>query len=159
LKKTWSAKELKETRKFAARKPTFLYLNSQKSIAVAVDVRASRTYVMITDSIGKQIGDIVSFQTKFDPTEFTASLGWQVRKALREATGQAGCSGIGIVIPGMLDRTTGVVLNAPTLRWKNVNILEPLRTEFDGMDIHLENSGKACALSQIWSTRKRRRSP
>src|SRR4051812_42378418 len=37
------------------RKPTFLYLNSQNTIAVAVDIRASRTFLMITDSIGKQI--------------------------------------------------------------------------------------------------------
>jgi N-acetylglucosamine repressor len=30
--------------------------------------------------------------------------------------------------------------------------LEPLQREFGAIDIHLENSGKACALSQIWTT-------
>ena len=135
------------------RKPTFLYINSQKSVAVAVDVRASRTYVMITDSIGKQVGDIVSFATKFDPEDFVKDLGSHVRKALLKVVGTPDCDGIGIVIPGMLDRKTGVVLHAPTLRWRNVNLLDPLTREFAGTSVHLENSGKACALSQIWSTR------
>jgi hypothetical protein len=49
--------------KVRGRKPTFLYVNSQKSYAVAVDVRASRTFVMFTDSIGNQISEISSFPT------------------------------------------------------------------------------------------------
>ena len=139
--------------KVRGRKPTFLYLNSQKSLAVAIDVRASRTYMMITDSIGKQIGEIVSFSTKFDPDEFVATLGWQARKALREGAGVSSCDGIGIIIPGMVDRKSGMVINAPALGWKYVNLVDLLEKEFDGTEIHLENSGKACALSQIWSMR------
>ena len=138
--------------KVRGRKPTFLYLNSQKTLAVAVDIRASRTYLMITDSIGKQIGDIISFPTLLDPDKFIESLGIQVRLALSNISDDAVCDGMGIVIPGVLDRQSGMVLHAPTLRWRNVNLLDPLQREFNGIDIHLENSGKACALSQIWST-------
>jgi N-acetylglucosamine repressor len=133
------------------RKPTFLYINSHNGVVVALDVRASRTFLMITDSIGKQIGEIVSFPTKFEPKEFVASVGWQARKALREVAGIATCDGIGIVIPGMVDRKSGIVINAPALGWKNVDLLTPFQREFEGTEIHLENSGKACALSQVWS--------
>lgn len=141
------------SQKVRGRKPTFLYINSAKSVAVAVDIRVSRSFLMITDSIGKQVGDIVSFPTKLDPEDFVKDLGVNVRKALMKIAGTSECDGIGIVIPGMLDRKTGVVLHAPTLRWRNVNLLDPLMREFEGTSIHLENSGKACALSQIWSTR------
>ena len=141
------------SQKVRGRKPTFLYINSAKSVAVAVDIRVSRSFLMITDSIGKQVGDIVSFPTKLDPEDFVKDLGVNVRKALMKIAGTSECDGIGIVIPGMLDRKTGVVLHAPTLRWRNVNLLDPLMREFEGTRIHLENSGKACALSQIWSTR------
>jgi len=140
------------SQKVRGRKPTFLYLNSQKNLAVALDVRASRTYMMITDSIGKQMGDIVSFPTAIEPDKFIESLGVQVRRALSNISADATCDGMGIVLPGVLDRRSGVVLHAPTLRWRNVNLLEPLQREFNGIDIHLENSGKACALSQIWTT-------
>lgn len=139
--------------KVRGRKPTFLYLNSKDTLAVAVDVRISRTFLMLTDSIGKQIGEIVSFPTKPEPTEFVRSLSWQIRKVLSSQGGSGNCGGIGIVVPGMLDRDSGLVINAPTLRWQNVNLREGLAEEFPGVPIHLENSGKACALSQIWAVR------
>lgn len=139
--------------KVRGRKPTFLYLNSQKSFAVAVDVRASRTFLMMTDSIGRQIGDINSFPTELDPQKFVAALVARIRQILRGLPDASGCEGIGIVIPGMLDRKSGVVLHAPTLGWRDVNLLAPLQAEFGEVEVHLENSGKACALSQIWATR------
>jgi predicted NBD/HSP70 family sugar kinase len=45
------------------------------------------------------------------------------------------------------------VLHAPTLGWRDVNLLAPLQKEFGDIEVHLENSGKACALSQVWATR------
>lgn len=143
----------KGSEKVRGRKPTFLYLNSQKSFAVAIDVRATKTFVMLTDSLGRQIEQVLSFPTELNPDKFVKSLGRQVKFALDEKLKSENCEGIGIVIPGMLDRKTGIVLNAPTLRWRDVNLLSRLQTEFDGIEIHLENSGKACALSQIWTTR------
>jgi len=139
--------------KVRGRKPTFLYVNAQNSVAVAVDVRASRTYIMITDSIGRQLGDIRSFPTRISPEEFVSSLASQIKSTLKTYADGANCQGIGIVIPGVLDRRSGLVLHAPTLHWQNINLLEPLQNEFENVEIHLENSGKACALSQIWSVR------
>ena len=139
--------------KLRGRKPTFLYVNAQNSVAVAVDVRASRVFIMLTDSLGKQIGDIRSFPTRISPEEFVPSLASQIKSTLKSYADAAVCQGIGIVIPGVLDRRSGRVLHAPTLHWRNVNLLEPLQKEFEGIEIHLENSGKACALSQIWSVR------
>jgi len=146
------------TLRVRGRKPTFLYINSEKGFAIGLDVRATRTFLMITDSIGKQIGEIVSFPTKFDPHEFVSSLGVQIRKTLDEvglsSSSPSSCDGIGIVFPGMVDRESGIVINAPKLGWKQVRLIEMLEKEFEGTPIHLENSGRACALSQIWSARR-----
>jgi N-acetylglucosamine repressor len=60
---------------------------------------------------------------------------------------------LGIVVPGMLNPKTSIIVHAPQLGWRDVNLLSYLHNEFDGIEIHLENSGKACALSQIWTTR------
>lgn len=139
--------------KVRGRKPTFLYLNSQKSYAVAVDVRISRTFMMITDSIGKQIGEIISFPTEPDPAKFVIQLSQHLRQILNQDLPMSDCQGIGIIVPGMLDQKSGMVINAPTLSWRNVKLLAPLQAEFDGVEVYLENSGKACALSQIWATR------
>src|SRR5213075_251727 len=94
--------------KVRGRKPTFLYINSEKGYAIGLDVRATRTFLMITDSIGNQIGEIASFPTKFDPREFVSMLGAQIRKKLDEvglpSFPTSSCHGIGIVFPGMVDR-------------------------------------------------------
>lgn len=139
--------------KVRGRKPTFLYVNSNKSYAVAVDVRASRTFLMITDSIGKQISDIVSFPTELDPQKFIHTLSSYIRKSIPQSINGSRCEGIGIVVPGMTDIKTGRVLRAPALGWLDVDLLAPLRKEFENVPIYIENSGKACALSQIWATR------
>ena len=135
------------------RKPTSLFLNSLASLAVAVDVRKTKTFLMLTDSTGNQVGEVISFPTKPDPMDFVQSLAWQVRKALGGKLDVLACGGIGVVVPGMLDLKNGTVIHSPTLQWRDVELLEMMKEEFGDIDIHLENSGKACALSQIWSVR------
>jgi N-acetylglucosamine repressor len=44
------------------------------------------------------------------------------------------------------------VLHAPTLSWRDVNLRDPLAVAV-GIPVHIENSGKACALAQLWLTR------
>jgi N-acetylglucosamine repressor len=53
----------------------------------------------------------------------------------------------------MTDSKTGWVLRAPALGWVDVELLKMLQEEFPDTQIYIENSGKACALSQIWATR------
>ena len=141
--------EAQGNQKVRGRRPTFLYVNAAKSLAIAIDVRASRTFLMVTDSIGKQVGDITSFPTLVDPKCSIERLIVEIKKTLAGA--DAVCDGIGIVVPGMLDLRSGVVWNAPTLGWSNVQLHAQLEEAFPGIEIHLENSGKACALSQLWS--------
>lgn len=135
------------------RRPTFLYLNSQQRCAVAVDVRATRTYLMMTDMIGKQLENIISFPTELEPEKFIKTLGKIIRQLFEDNNEISACDGIGIVVPGMTDTKSGKVINAPTLGWHDVDLLRLLRDEFEDIPIHIENSGKACALSQIWVTR------
>jgi predicted NBD/HSP70 family sugar kinase len=44
------------------------------------------------------------------------------------------------------------VLHAPTLGWRVVSLRYPLAAAL-GIPVHIENSGKACALAQLWTTR------
>jgi len=135
------------------RKPTFLHLNSQQRCAIGVDVRATRTYLMLTDMIGRQFEDIISFPTELNPEKFIETLSRRIQQLLQDNKEISICDGIGIVVPGMIDRKSSKVLNAPTLHWRDVNLLKPLEEKFKDIPIYIENSGKACALSQIWTTR------
>ena len=45
------------------RRPTFLYIDSRQRCVIGVDIRASRTYILCTDLMGRQLGVVSSFQT------------------------------------------------------------------------------------------------
>src|SRR5260370_3015906 len=52
----------------------------------------------------------------------------------------------------MVDQGMDRVLHAPTLGWRDVSLRDPL-AEAIGIPVHMENSGKACALAHLWATR------
>ncbi len=134
------------------RRPTFLYIDTRQRCIVGVDVRASRTYIMITDLMGHQIGAVSSFQTNRDHDVLIQDLARRIKQLLADYKEIGSCAGVGVVVPGMVDLAAGRVLHAPTLAWRDVNLRDPL-TAAIGFPVHIENSGKACALAQLWATR------
>jgi predicted NBD/HSP70 family sugar kinase len=134
------------------RRPTFLYIDSRQRCVVGVDVRASRTYIMITDLMGHQLGSVSSFQTNKDVNVLIQELVRRIKHVLADYADVGACAGVGVVVPGMVDLAAGRVLHAPTLAWRDVNLRDPLAAAV-GIPVHIENSGKACALAQLWTTR------
>jgi N-acetylglucosamine repressor len=133
------------------RRPTFLYIDSRERCVVGVDIRASRTYILVTDLMGKQRGIVSSFQTNKDVTVLTEELTRRIKQTLADKE-IGSCAGVGVVVPGMVDPALGRVLHAPTLGWRDVTLRDPLAAAL-GIPVHIENSGKACALAQLWTTR------
>src|SRR5471032_1192866 len=66
------------------RKPTLLYLNTRRRSSVAVDVRASRTFLMLADPMGRPRSPIVTMPTARDPRRFIAALAARILE-LRDA--------------------------------------------------------------------------
>jgi len=131
------------------RRPTFLYIDSRERCVVGVDIRASRTYILVTDLVGRQLGVVSSFQTNRDVDVLIQELARRIKQIL---TDYNACEGVGVAVPGMVDPTKGRVVHAPTLAWRDVNLRDPLALAL-GIPVHIENSGKACALAQLWATR------
>ena len=130
------------------RKPTFLHIRTQDRFAVAVDVRFSKTYLMLCDFAGRQIALEIS-DTIFTIPEFVKDLAARVRRMLKTQQVEGRCEGIGVVVPGMVDQRTGRILNAPTLGWREVDIRDRLAAA-TGLPVQLENSARACSLAQLW---------
>jgi predicted NBD/HSP70 family sugar kinase len=131
------------------RRPTFLYIDSRERCVVGVDIRASRTYILVTDLVGRQLGAVSSFQTNRDVDVLIQELARRIKQIL---TDYNGCEGVGVSVPGMVEPTKGRVVHAPTLSWHDVNLRDPLAAAL-GIPVQIENSGKACALAQLWATR------
>src|SRR5262245_50393545 len=133
------------------RKPTFLYIDSARRTVVGVDIRASETYVMLADLLGKPLTGVVSFTTPKNPQELVSVLATRIKSLLAEQDADV-CDGVGVVVPGMVEHTTMKVLHAPTLGWRDVNLRDPLSAVL-GLPVQIENSGRACALAQVWAMR------
>jgi len=131
------------------RRPTFLYIDSRERCVVGVDIRASRTYILVTDLVGRQLGAVSSFQTNRDVDVLIQELARRIKQIL---TDYNACEGVGVSVPGMVEPTKGRVVHAPTLSWHDVNLRDPLAAAL-GIPVQIENSGKACALAQLWATR------
>ena len=134
------------------RRPTFLYIDSRQRCVVGVDIRATRTYILVTDLMGRQLGVVSSFQTNRDSDTLIQELARRIKQILVDYKEIGACEGVGVSVPGMVDPGKGRVVHAPTLSWRDVNLRDPLSVAL-GIPVHIENSGKACALAQLWATR------
>lgn len=130
------------------RRPKMLFVRTHDRLAVAVDVRFSRTFVMLSDFSGTAIA-LESFDTISDPDALIADLGPRITRLIRRHRKAGACLGVGLAVPGMVDHASGRVLNAPQLGWHGVDIREGLAASV-GLPVYIENAPIACALAQMW---------
>jgi len=130
------------------RKPMMLYVRTKNRLAIAIDVRISLTYLMLTDFSGAPLA-METFETVVEPDALVAALARRIPRLLKTHHAGGECNGIGLVVPGMVDQRTGRVLNAPQLGWRDVDVRDAL-AEATGFDVHIENAPIACALAKMW---------
>jgi predicted NBD/HSP70 family sugar kinase len=130
------------------RKPKMLYVRTRDRLVVGVDVRFSRTYLMLGDFGGTPVAT-ESFDTLVEPAALVEALVARIRRLLREHDALGRCEGIGLVVPGMVDQKTGRVLNSPQLGWRDVDVRDAISAG-TGLPVYIENAPIACALAHMW---------
>ncbi|MDX2032432.1 MAG: ROK family protein [Blastocatellia bacterium] len=134
------------------RKPTFLYIESRNRSVVAVDIRVSRTWLQVADLLGRPLAPTETMATEREPKRMVQALAKRIMRLIEEHPEAGACEGIGVAIPGMVDSRTNRIIHAPTLGWRDVEIDQAL-ARATGLPVQIENSGKACALAQMWMAR------
>ena len=134
------------------RRPTMLRVQTSGRHAVAVDVRPGKTSIALAD-FGGGVLDRRSFETPQHPAELARQLVAHVDEILAGRKNTAGepatCHGIGIVVPGMVDRRSGQILYAPRLGWRDVQLRDAVREHVDA-PVSVESAPIACALARLW---------
>jgi predicted NBD/HSP70 family sugar kinase len=132
------------------RRPTLLRIRTSGRLAVAVDIRPTRTSVALAD-FGGTVLKRDAFPTPAKPDDLARELGVRLDTLLAgDATTGAICYGIGVVVPGMVDRRSGRVLYAPRLGWRDVDLRDALEKHV-GIPVFIESAPIACALARLWS--------
>ena len=137
------------------RKPTYLYIETRKRCALAVDITASHTSVLMTDLLGHPLTEVEEYPTTPEPGAFVKDLSKRIGRILTTNREMGECAGVGIVVAGMVDRNGTRLLYAPTLEWRNVDLVTPLGAA-SGLPVVIENDVKACILAQVWAVTRDR---
>jgi N-acetylglucosamine repressor len=133
------------------RRPTMLAVRTRGRLVIAVDVRSGQSSIALSDVAGRMIAR-ESFETPATPEGLVDQIETHVGRLLR-ANAPAGatdaCQGIGIVLPGMVDRKTGKLIYAPRLGWRDVDLRAAVKQRI-GMKVYIESAPIACALARLW---------
>jgi N-acetylglucosamine repressor len=134
------------------RRPTLLRIQTSNRLAMAVDIRPTQTTLVLADFGGAVLERDV-FPTPSKPEELVSALGERVKRILssHSSTTAAGkCCGIGVVVPGMVDRRGGRVIYAPRLGWRDLDLRDALAQQVD-LPVFIESAPIACALARLWT--------
>ncbi|MCU0633244.1 MAG: ROK family transcriptional regulator [Gemmatimonadaceae bacterium] len=129
------------------RPPTLLSIRTTGELALAIDIRFSRTTLLLCDLEGRPVAS-QAFDTVHDPAALIARIAREARPLL-SGTRRKQCEGAGVIVPGMVDQATGVVLYAPQMGWRDVPLRQPLAAAL-GVPVQIENAPAACALAKMW---------
>ena len=130
------------------RKPTLLHVRSHDRLAIAVDVRYSQTHILLCDFSGRMIA-LERFSTPATPEALLDELTTRIRRMQQDHRAAGECEGIGLVVPGMVERRTGRLVHAPTLGWRDVDLGTAL-AQATGLAVETERDAIACAFAQMW---------
>jgi predicted NBD/HSP70 family sugar kinase len=128
------------------RRPRSLHLNVERAGIVAVDLRPGLTRVGLAGLDARFVMQ-TEWATPSTPEEFAGALANTVT-AFRKAHPDMIYEGVGVSLPGRVDES-GVLVFAPNLGWRSVNLRRLLESTID-LPVVLENAASACALAELW---------
>ena len=140
--------EAEEAPSIGGRRAVYLRVNEKKAYAIGLSIGVHQSIYAISDFNGR----VLSQRTV--PTDPIAevsvrSVGREISADLSSNYSNAVFSGVGVSIPGLLDRVNGVLISSPNLGWRNVAVKQLLELEIN-LPVQVENDANAAALSELW---------
>jgi predicted NBD/HSP70 family sugar kinase len=131
-------------------------LNSSARVYVGVDIAVSELRLVALDMNAEVIASLMVPYTDPATPEYVVAL---VNKGLEQLLGENGLhpdlvEGLGVAVPGLVE-TNGVIVFAPILNWRNVDMKAMLEDTLHlPVALHFDNDANACAASEGYRGRK-----
>jgi predicted NBD/HSP70 family sugar kinase len=129
------------------RKPRFLHLNNERAGIIGIDIRPKLTTIALTDLNANFITQD-SLPTLENQKEFLRLLAEKIKK-MRDSHPRTFCEGIGVGVPGRVERRSRELVFAPNLGWRNVDFKSFLEKETK-LPVEVDNGANSCALFELW---------
>lgn len=141
--------EMQEEKR-AGRRKVLVAINYEYRYVAALSIETQMTYITICDMRGNAVcGKKIPTDTKMEPTRFLEMLARESKALMWEnGTEQAKLLGVGICIPGIVDRKRGISLHAYGIWHEEVPVKE-LMEAYMKCPVIVENNVKAFAEGEL----------
>ena len=133
------------------RRPVLLQVNKDVGSIIGIDLGVDYIHVILSNFIGEIIFEEYVNIKMEEPKEKLLNLLFNlIEKAIVNAPPTPkGILGIGIGVPGIVEKESGIVLIAPNLKWKNVHLKSIIEQRFN-LPVYIDNEANAGALGEKW---------
>ncbi|TSB46986.1 ROK family transcriptional regulator [Alkalicoccobacillus porphyridii] len=120
------------------RKPVMLHFHATSAFSIGIDLGVNYILAVLTDLGGNIISSLHEplHETEYESVFLKLK---EMIHTLRQLAppSRYGVIGVGVGVPGIVS-TTGVIINAPNLNWKHVDLMSQLETEIQ-LPIWIDN--------------------
>jgi len=128
------------------RHPTMLVLNDDL-VVLAADIRPRQVTVAMVDLNGRLLSRS-TLPLGTDPAKAVSSMIDCMRR-IRDSNQKKSLEGIGISVPGRVDKDTQFLIFAPNLKWPKFDVRQAVEQGM-GLPTEIENAATACLMSELW---------
>jgi len=131
------------------RKPVQLMINPDKAYIFSIEIEVNQIKIVMFDlEIKVVMKSIIPITYKDSYMETLKQIFFEMDRMIEEKHLKLNdFLGIGVAVPGLIDKVKGILEFAPNLGWKNVPIAKIFKDKY-GLHIILNNEAKAAAIGE-----------
>jgi len=131
------------------RKPIQLMVNPNKAYIFSIEIEVNKIKMVLFDLELKVVTkNIIPITYKNDYRKTLEEVFFKIDKMMEEKNLELdNLLGIGVAVPGLIDKVKGILEFAPNLGWKDVHISEIFKDKY-GLPVILNNEAKAAAIGE-----------
>ncbi|HWL44431.1 MAG TPA: ROK family protein [Ilumatobacter sp.] len=130
------------------RPPILLEFNARSQYVAAVHIGVHTTTTVVADARGVELGRTERRTAAKRPARAIERIADDIRATLDRIGGTLDrLAAVGVCVPGLIDRDSGVCLLAPNLGWRNVDVAGRL-DGLGGAVVYVHNTSQATAVAE-----------
>lgn len=129
------------------RKPVYLVVNPDKAYIFVLSIEVKNIELVLFD-LDFEVVERKAFDIKSEPEKIMNEINDEITNILEnQGISEKRIMGIGISVPGIINRENQSLVFAPNLGWKNIKIADIIKEKFE-FPIIIENEANAAALGE-----------
>ena len=133
-----------EASRKGGRRPVLYGFNEESHHVLAVQIGVETTTIVLADAVGTEVARTELGASGGLPEDVLASVAdAAVRTIAEHGLARRNVTAIGVCVPALTDPAAGLLVLAPNLGWRNVDIVGSLRAVNDEAAIYVHNVAQA----------------